>query len=164
MSPLSDRHVETALEAARVRAWEDVFLDYGCGRGRALLVAAGFPFRRVIGVEIVPALVREARRSAARAGRLSCGSILVEQADAADYELPRDVTVALLFHPFSGATLARVLERVRASLREAPRRFRIAHLSPLAGDDALMRTPWLRPLARLPTGLWDDMRFTLYEA
>ena len=29
----------------------DVFVDFGCGKGRALLVAAGFPFRRVVGIE-----------------------------------------------------------------------------------------------------------------
>src|SRR4051812_13801299 len=29
----------------------DVFLDYGSGLGRVLLMAATFPFRRVIGVE-----------------------------------------------------------------------------------------------------------------
>src|ERR1700754_2802509 len=32
---------------------DDVFLDVGCGMGRAVLIAAaGFPFRRIIGVEL----------------------------------------------------------------------------------------------------------------
>ncbi len=31
---------------------QDTFLDYGSGKGRALLAAARFPFGRVIGVEL----------------------------------------------------------------------------------------------------------------
>jgi SAM-dependent methyltransferase len=30
----------------------DTFIDLGCGKGRALLIAARLPYRRVIGVEI----------------------------------------------------------------------------------------------------------------
>ncbi len=38
------------------------FLDLGCGKGRALIVAAEFPFRAITGVELSPALAAIARR------------------------------------------------------------------------------------------------------
>src|SRR5215211_9528844 len=39
----------------------DVFVDYGSGLGRAVLVAAGFPFRRVMGVELSTEMTDRAR-------------------------------------------------------------------------------------------------------
>jgi cyclopropane fatty-acyl-phospholipid synthase-like methyltransferase len=35
---------------------QDVFLDYGSGLGRVLLMAAQYPFRRVLGVELSAAV------------------------------------------------------------------------------------------------------------
>lgn len=37
------------------------FVDIGCGKGRALLVASGLPFHRLVGLEIDPSLVDTAR-------------------------------------------------------------------------------------------------------
>src|SRR4051794_21977627 len=39
-----------------IRYEEYVFVDYGSGKGRALLLAAEFPFRRAVGVEFSPEL------------------------------------------------------------------------------------------------------------
>jgi hypothetical protein len=40
------------------------FVDLGCGKGRALLVASEFPFNAIIGVELNPALATIAERNA----------------------------------------------------------------------------------------------------
>jgi tRNA1(Val) A37 N6-methylase TrmN6 len=47
--------------AARVEAY--TFVDGGAGKGRALLLAAELPFRKVIGVELNEALARIAQRN-----------------------------------------------------------------------------------------------------
>ena len=39
------------------------FLDIGAGKGRAMLLAAEYPFRRVIGVELHPALAAATREN-----------------------------------------------------------------------------------------------------
>ena len=41
------------------------FIDLGCGKGRALLIAAQFPFRQVRGVEFAPALHAVAEKNIA---------------------------------------------------------------------------------------------------
>jgi SAM-dependent methyltransferase len=41
------------------------FVDLGCGKGRALVIASEFPFRKVVGVELSPALVEVAKANAA---------------------------------------------------------------------------------------------------
>lgn len=40
------------------------FIDIGCGKGRPLLVASEFPFKRIIGVELNPGLADVARANA----------------------------------------------------------------------------------------------------
>src|SRR5437763_7482110 len=45
---------------------DDVCLDLGCGMGLVLLDAARLPFRRVIGVDVVPAFTAAARDLLAR--------------------------------------------------------------------------------------------------
>ena len=37
---------------------EFIFLDLGSGKGRTLLMASDYPFRRIVGVELLPALNR----------------------------------------------------------------------------------------------------------
>ncbi len=78
------------MKRVRIRpAGEDVFLDYGSGKGRVLLMAAQFAFRRVIGVEYSEELNRVARRNIERAGRRCvCKEIEVVTADAAEFRVP----------------------------------------------------------------------------
>lgn len=82
---------------------DDVFVDLGSGKGRVVLQAARFPFRRVIGVEIAPELteIAHANIAASRDG-LRCQEIELVTADVLEYRLPPDVTVAYLYNPFAG--------------------------------------------------------------
>src|SRR5207249_4650014 len=88
---LSFRRILYALD---VRAGKDVFLDLGCGMGRALLLAARLPFQRIIGVEISPRLCDDARRNVERMlPKLVCRDIQVVASDAACYVIPPAVSV-----------------------------------------------------------------------
>ncbi len=112
----------------------DVFLDLGCGKGRALFIAARFPFGRVIGVELAESLAITARRNCAsflRRRRVSCAEIQIVHADAAEFEIPSDVTVVFMSNPFHDVPLDRVLENLRGSLYLNPRRLRIIYNSPV---------------------------------
>jgi hypothetical protein len=40
-----------------------IFVDLGSGRGRALLMPSDYPFRRILGVEVLPGLHRIAERN-----------------------------------------------------------------------------------------------------
>ena len=44
-------------------------VDIGCGKGRVLMMAAEYPFRKVVGVELDPGLAEVARRNLSRVGR-----------------------------------------------------------------------------------------------
>lgn len=95
-----------------VNGWS--FLDLGCGKGRALIVASEAPFRQVIGVELVPGLVRVARRNAARILRAhpERPTITVRQGDASRPTWPEGGVVVFLYHPFD----ADLVERLKAHM------------------------------------------------
>ena len=110
---------------------DDVFLDYGCGKGRVLYRAAMYPFRRIIGVEISPELAAIARANIDRSlPKLKCKNVEVANADAVHYEVPDDVTVVYFFDPFHGHVFEGVLNQLRASLSRRPRTLTIIYLDP----------------------------------
>jgi len=99
------------------------FVDLGAGMGRALLAAASYPFRRIVGVEISPALAAIARdnleifeRRAARPPR--CRDLRIVCEDAAAYRFPRGDLVVYLYNPFDATLVA----RVAANLARVPRK------------------------------------------
>ena len=126
---------------------DDVFLDLGAGKGRVLYQAARYPFRRVIGVEISPLLTVVARQNLARKRRrLRCREIELITMDAAEYEIPDDVTVVYLYHPFIGETFAKVVERLAASLDRRSRHMRVIYASPTQ-EEMLLGTGLFRTLS-----------------
>ncbi|OAI38742.1 hypothetical protein AYO39_00765 [Actinobacteria bacterium SCGC AG-212-D09] len=111
---------------------EDVLVDFGCGKGRVICEAARRPFARVVGVEISQRLLDVAHENVDRnRRRFSCQSIELVNADAAEWEVPDDMTVAYLYHPFAGAVFDRVLENIARSLRRNPRRVRLVYVGPI---------------------------------
>jgi len=107
----------------------DALLDMGCGAGRAICVAAQYPFSRVIGIEIDERLCALAERNASRLRRYAVRPEIV-CADAAKYRVPDDITVVFLYNPFSGEVLKTALTRVLESFDRAPRRLRLAYANP----------------------------------
>lgn len=90
---------------------EFTFVDLGAGMGRALLLAAEFPFRAVLGVELNPTLARIGRRNMAlwrTAGRARAPMRMICR-DAAEFELPAGPCVVFLFNPFGALIMRRLL-------------------------------------------------------
>ena len=113
----------------------DVFADFGSGKGPAVLVAATFPFRRVIGVEISDELTRSARANLERSRlRARAGAVEFVTADVLEYEIPDDLSVVYLYNPFTGLLFARFLERLLRSLERRPRPLRLVYNYPFEHD------------------------------
>jgi hypothetical protein len=110
---------------------DDVFADFGSGKGPAVLVAAGFPFKRAIGVEISDDLTQAARKNLDRS-RLKpvAGSIEFVTADVLEYEIPDDLSVVYLYNPFTGLLFARFIERLLRSVERYPRPMRLVYNYP----------------------------------
>jgi SAM-dependent methyltransferase len=118
-----------------------LFVDLGSGKGRALMLASEYPFRRIIGVELSPKLHAIARQNlhAFRSEDQRCFEFELFCMDAGIYAPPLEPVVLFMAQPFPVEVLDAVLERVEASVREVPRRIYIAYMNPLF-DRTIMAT------------------------
>jgi SAM-dependent methyltransferase len=132
-APVSWHVVPRALRYLRVSD-RDTFVDFGCGKGRAVHQAAKRPFRRVIGVEISPALADAARTGlAARKHQHRCRNVEIVVADVTKYRVPDDLTVGFFYLPFvlGSETFDAVLRSIVESLDRNPRRVRLIYVVPV---------------------------------
>jgi len=110
------------LSAVDIEHERYTFVDYGCGKGRVLLVAAESSFRRIIGIEFVPQLAEIARRNLKNyRGLTKCRDMTVITGDATDYELPAEPEILFFYSPFTGTVMEKVVGKVEDSLRRSPR-------------------------------------------
>ena len=98
------------------------FLDLGCGKGRALILAAENPFREVIGVELNPALAAITRSNllAARSRADLLAPIRLIEGDALTTPVPPLPVVVFLFHPFEAPAMRRLLRILEAHAATQP--------------------------------------------
>jgi SAM-dependent methyltransferase len=109
------------------------FVDLGCGKGRALILAVQCGFERVTGVDYSPALCVMAERNLAafRARTRRSFRSTVLPMDAADYAFAKEDSVVYLYNPFDAVVLAAVISRLRRSLERHPRPVWIVYHNPL---------------------------------
>jgi SAM-dependent methyltransferase len=111
---------------------ETTFVDVGSGKGRVLIVAATYPFERIVGVEYSPALVAICRNNLQKLHISDKCEVIVT--DAADFKFPDGNLLAFLYNPFDSAILERVLKNLAATRGHV----RIAQLGP--GDDVILNS------------------------
>ena len=113
-----------ALASLQIKHEEFIFIELGSGKGRALLLALRFPFRRIVGVEFALELHRIAQANLVRVAAtdgMDIGRVSLIHADAAEFELPTEPLVIYLYNPFNAYVMKRVVDRVRASHLAHPR-------------------------------------------
>ncbi len=110
-----------------------VFLDLGSGKGRTLLMASDYPFRRIAGVELLPALNQAAQENLSkyRSESQKCFALASICADATEFPFPVEPTVLYLFNPFPEVGLKRMIANLEQNLRERPRAVYVLYHNPL---------------------------------
>jgi hypothetical protein len=132
--------IRTALNA--LPALPDcTFIDLGCGKGRPLLVASEYPFSSLVGFELTPSLVLQARKNAAVISRRFAqrAPIAIEQQDASLFPVPAGNAVIFLYNPFGAPVVARVAARIEAALATGGGTKFVIYYNPIHADcfDAL---------------------------
>jgi SAM-dependent methyltransferase len=127
------RCLDTLQRMHRNDAWRATFVDFGCGAGRALIIAARHRFQRVLGIECASGLVEACERNLRTSWRRFdlCAERVVHCSDATAYDPPDDSTVWLWFNPFDAVSARRVAERMIESLRRRPRAAYLVYAHPL---------------------------------
>jgi SAM-dependent methyltransferase len=127
------------------------FVDVGSGKGRTLLMASDYPFRRIVGVELIAELHRDAEENIReyRSPGQCCRQIECVLADARDYEFPVEPLVLYLFNPLPEHSLLQVLLRLKKSLEIAPRAVWLIYHNPLL-ENALRASGFLAAAGGTP--------------
>jgi SAM-dependent methyltransferase len=109
------------------------FIDLGSGKGRTLLMASDYPFRRIVGVELLPTLNQAAQENLNKYHSESQKCFAIESicADATEFPFPAEPTLLFLFNPFPESGLRRVIANLEQSLRERPRKIYLLYHNPL---------------------------------
>ena len=112
------------------------FIDLGSGKGRTLLMASHYPFRRIVGVELIAELHRAAEENIRKYQNPAqrCRQIESIAADARKYEFPAEPLVLYLFNPLPERALGEVLEQLQKSLARTPRPVWVVYHNPLLED------------------------------
>jgi 16S rRNA G966 N2-methylase RsmD len=137
---------------------DDVFVDYGAGKGWVVLQAAArYPFGKVIGVEISEELASIARENIARAQhRLRGKAVDVVVADAETWTLPDETTFVYMYKPFTGRIFEAAFRQIEASLDRRPRKLTFVYANPYDEQTVLASGRFRR--VRTSRGLHRDPR------
>lgn len=111
------------------------FIDLGAGKGRALFIAAQFPFREVVGVEFSPKIADVASRNIdnfSRSRSRQHPAITVHCMDAREYSFTSGNVCLYMFNPFDATVLRPVMENlVRALATGTVTSARIIYVNPI---------------------------------
>lgn len=107
------------------------FCDLGSGKGRILMIASEYPFKRVIGVEFSPQLNAVAVQNILKypASRRVCQDVSTLQMDAIDYQFPPGNLLVFLFNPFGETVMKGVLANLESALLREERSIWIVYFN-----------------------------------
>ncbi len=108
------------------------FIDIGSGKGRAVLLASEYGFRRIMGVELLPELHRialENVRALRKPGREAKIELLCM--DASTFDFPDEPSVVFLFNPLPEGSLRALLAKLQRSVHQNPRPLYVAYANPM---------------------------------
>ena len=115
---------------------ESAFVDLGCGKGKILLFAAEYGFKRVTGIEFSKELSECCKKNVAiyknKTGLKA--HIEVVHSDVVHYTVKDDDDVFYLFNPFDEIILGKVLDNIEASYKRKPRTIYLLYYIPYHGN------------------------------
>lgn len=107
-------------------------LDFGCGKGRVLAVAAYYEFKKITGVEFAKELCEAARKNITPVQKKYPEKIFnVICTDAVDYKIEDDANVFFFFNPFNEIVMLAVAKNILRSLKQNPREAYVVYINPV---------------------------------
>jgi len=142
----SGAHVlDEVVALAAIDPAEYAFIDYGCGKGRIVLLAAAKPFVRAIGVEYSALLTSIAQANSMTFTQRGGAKVTPEfwQGNAADYVPPPGPLFCYPYNSFGAEILQGCLDRLEAAKAQDPSRsILLAYVNPQFGDVVAARPGW----------------------
>ena len=133
------------LGRLQINFQEFIFVDLGSGKGRTLLMASDYPFKQILGVELLDSLHEIAVENIGKYRNASQRCFRLESTccDAAQFVFPPEATVLYLFNPLPASGLAQVVKNIECSLQETPRPVFVLYHNP-EHEELLLNCPALQ--------------------
>ena len=106
--------------------------DFGCGKGRAMIVAAHYGFKNITGIDFAKALCLSAEKNIHETLQLFLSTkfnIICD--DVVNYKIEKDQTVFFFFNPFDEVVMLKVVRNILSSLKENERKIYIMYANPV---------------------------------
>jgi hypothetical protein len=106
-------------------------IDYGCGKGRAMIVAAKEGFKNVAGIDLAEELCVSARKNiGVVAMRFPATTFSVVHANATAYQAIDEFDTFYFFNPFGRQVMSAVVTQIKLSQQRKPRVVYIIYINP----------------------------------
>ena len=119
----------------------DTIVDFGCGKGGALITLAKYPFSQITGVEISSRLVDIAQKNLRK---LWIDNVSIELCDATEFVELDDYNYFYFFNPFPCPIMRTVMENIEKSVAVRPRNVTIIYLNPECHDAVVKNTSFVK--------------------
>jgi hypothetical protein len=108
------------------------FVDFGSGKGRVILMASRYPFKKIVGVEFGSELAQSAKSNIEnyKDPKQRCKNIKSICMDAVDFELPIGNIVLYFFNPFTSDVMSKIVDKINSSYYEMPRDIVVVYYHP----------------------------------
>lgn len=158
-SPIPVDEFHKIIAGLALNFQEYVFVDFGSGKGRALLLASEFPFKKIMGVEFSPQLHAIAQSNIRKYSSPTqvCNSLESINMDFTEFQLPLEPCVLYFLDPCRAPIYSRILQNIRKSWETSPRKIIIVYISPVC-ETVFDSSGFLRKLVKS-----DDDGFLIYE-
>ncbi len=117
-------------------------LDYGCGKGRVIVLAASYQYKKIIGIELSN-LIDIAKNNISKMKHRKTANIELKQCNAEDFNVPSDVNIIFFFNPFTGSTLKNVTKNIHSSYKLNPRKLYIIYFNNDHFEKIIKHQDWL---------------------
>ncbi len=124
--------LEKAFDYLQENKVNGSLVDFGCGKGRVLAVAACYGFTKIKGIDFAPSLCAVAKENIEKLQNhfpQTEFSIICD--DAIHYSIQKDDAVFFFFNPFDEIILLKVVKNILQSLKENPREIHVVYINPL---------------------------------
>jgi SAM-dependent methyltransferase len=111
------------LEELSINHPEFTFIDFGSGKGRVLLLASEYPYKRIRGVELSRLLHKTAEENIKKwkSPLQKCFDMASLNMNAVKFELPDEQLVLFFFTPFLGSVFTEVVNNIHSSIKRNKR-------------------------------------------
>ena len=127
--------IRKVFDSIRISS-DDIFVDFGCSQGRALLIASEYNFKKVIGIEFLSDICITAEKNINNYKKTSKTktNISLMKSDVLDYKFLGDENFFYFFNPFDCQQMLRLMKNIENSVKKNPRLVRIIYVSPRCHD------------------------------